>query len=160
MVAVTDILLQTCATNKITPKITHRTISNVYLIFSTCPGENYTVENLDDMRKTLQENNVTLSITFPIRACLAGNDDSIKAFGKIDKSKESITIWSGTDDTEKVNVKKISELIKTVGVANVYLDVPDDLYAKLETSGVANLVPYSMSAIAMIFAAFYSMIML
>lgn len=104
------------------------------------------------MIDTLTENKVTQSITYPVRAGLAANDisamktlmDRSSSFGNV-----TMTIWSSHGD--QVDTKKLSELIKTIGVGKVYVDVPEDVWKNLDlTSGSSTSNVAMMTAMTLL----------
>ncbi|KAI4501463.1 hypothetical protein M0802_003340 [Mischocyttarus mexicanus] len=113
----------------------------------------YTDEHVQKMVETLSKNMVNQSVTYPVRAGLAANNiSSIKTL--IDRSSSfgnaTLTIWSSQGD--KVDTNKLSELIKTIGVDKVYIDVPEDILSKLDlsTSGSATFNTAMMTMITLI----------
>ncbi|KAF7391997.1 hypothetical protein HZH68_011540 [Vespula germanica] len=112
----------------------------------------YTTEQIQKMVDTLTENKVTQSITYPVRAGLAANDisamktlmDRSSSFGNV-----TMTIWSSHGD--QVDTKKLSELIKTIGVGKVYVDVPEDVWKNLDlTSGSSTSNVAMMTAMTLL----------
>lgn len=81
------------------------------------------------------QSNTKQSITYPVRAGLAAADVQLfKDLLKDTSAHEStLTVWSSPDDT--VDVAALSKFIKDVGVENVYVDVPDQVWSKLNISG-------------------------
>ncbi|XP_034950871.1 protein FAM151B [Chelonus insularis] len=94
---------------------------------------NYTKEQIEEMMNTVV--NVTQTITYPVRAGLIINTD-IHLWENLLKNtsaqKSTLTIWSNGNDS--VDAKKLSTFIKTIGVDKVYVDVPSDLFQKLDIS--------------------------
>ncbi|KAL2724186.1 protein FAM151B isoform X2 [Vespula squamosa] len=112
----------------------------------------YTMEQIQKMIDTLTENKVSQSITYPVRAGLAANDisamktliDRSSSFGNV-----TMTIWSSHGD--QVDTKKLSELIKTIGVDKVYVDVPEDVWNNLDlTSGSSTFNVAMMTAMTLL----------
>ncbi|XP_012222554.1 protein FAM151B isoform X2 [Linepithema humile] len=101
----------------------------------------YTLEQVQKMLDVLKENKVTQPITYPVRAGLVANDiESIKKLLENSTSSTTLTIWSSEDDD--VDVSQLSKLIQDVGLAKIYLDVPEKLKSQLNltnASTVANL---------------------
>ncbi|KAK2581277.1 hypothetical protein KPH14_008067 [Odynerus spinipes] len=119
--------------------------------FNITEGQ-YTKEQIQKMIDTLSERKVSQSITYPVRAGLAANDisaiktlmENSSSFGNV-----SLTVWSSHGD--HVDTKKLSELIKTIGVDKVYVDVPEDVWNKLDlNSGSSTLSTAMMATIALI----------
>lgn len=88
------------------------------------------------MIKTIQENNVNQTVTFPVRAVFAAESlETIKSLlTKI--SNSTLTIWSSEGDN--VNVTNLRTLIKTVGLDKVYIDVPQDLEKQLHLDTISS----------------------
>ncbi|XP_076296292.1 protein FAM151B isoform X2 [Lasioglossum baleicum] len=90
---------------------------------------------------TLKSKNLTQPITYAVRANLAAVSPAQieKLMNSTEVKNTTLTIWSSKDD--KVDASSLSKLIKTVGVENVYLDVPSELKAQLNlksgASGIA-----------------------
>ncbi|GAB1863257.1 Fam151b protein [Camponotus japonicus] len=99
----------------------------------------YSSEQLQTMINALKENEVTQSVTYPVRAGLAANDiDGIKTLLKNTTfTNATLTIWSSEGDS--VDAAKLSKLIKDVGLDKVYVDVPEDLKNKLELSAASTM---------------------
>lgn len=119
--------------------------------FNITEGQ-YTKEQIQKMIDTLSENKVSQSITYPVRAGLAANDisaiktlmENSSSFGNV-----SLTIWSSHGD--HVDTKKLSELIKAIGVDKVYVDVPEEVWNKLDlNSGSSSLRTAMVAAITLI----------
>lgn len=95
----------------------------------------YTEEQIEKMVDTLTKNKVAQSVTYPVRAGLAANDINVMKT-LIDRSSSfgnaTLTIWSSQGD--KVDTNKLSQLIKTIGIDKVYVDVPEDVWSKLDLS--------------------------
>ncbi|XP_015173504.1 PREDICTED: protein FAM151B isoform X2 [Polistes dominula] len=95
----------------------------------------YTEEHIQNMVDTLTKNKVTQSVTYPVRAGLAAGDINVMKT-LIDRSSSfgnaTLTIWSSQGDN--VDTNKLSELIKTIGIDKVYVDVPQDVWMKLDLS--------------------------
>lgn len=93
---------------------------------------NYTMEQVDEMIAGINTNNVTNSITFPVRAGIAAQSitqldhlyNSLK-----DSNRITFTIWSSTNDS--VDVEKLRKFIFHFGIDKVYIDVNSDLSQKL-----------------------------
>lgn len=93
------------------------------------PSSSYSKEQIDEMLATIRNNNVTQIVTFPVRAGIAAESlDNIKVLLQ-NVSDSTLTIWSSEGDN--VNVTNLRNLIKTVGLDNVYVDVPTDLESQL-----------------------------
>lgn len=91
-------------------------------------SDSYTDSQINSMLEEIQKNDVKQSITFPVRAAIAAESERqmLQLLKAIPDS--TLTIWSGE---ETVNVEKLRRVIETAGLNNVYLDVPNDLRAKL-----------------------------
>ncbi|GJQ82373.1 hypothetical protein Trydic_g440 [Trypoxylus dichotomus] len=97
----------------------------------------YSSDQITNMLDTIRKNNVNQSITFPVRAGIAA--ESLTQMQDLLKnaSGSTLTIWS--IDGDKVDVDKLQELIKSVGVNNTYIDVPDDLMKQINLSGGSSM---------------------
>ncbi|XP_011267179.1 protein FAM151B [Camponotus floridanus] len=104
----------------------------------------YSSEQLQSMINALNKNNVTQSVTYPVRAVFAANDiDGIKTLLKNTTfTKATLTIWSSEGDS--VDAANLSKLIRDVGLDKVYVDVPEDLKNKLELSAASTSSMSSM----------------
>ncbi|XP_046828102.1 protein FAM151B isoform X1 [Vespa crabro] len=120
----------------------------------------YTTEQIQKMIETLTENKVSQSITYPVRAGLVANDISAmktllnrsSSFGNV-----TLTIWSSHGD--QVDTKKLSELITTIGVDKVYVDVPEDVWNNLDlTSGSSTFNVAMMTAMMLLSFLFVRML--
>ncbi|XP_002014551.2 protein FAM151B [Drosophila persimilis] len=102
----------------------------------------YTKDQCDAMVETLAFNNVLSTgqgITFPVRAGIAANSEEQlhKLVAAVNETNEStLTIWSS--DGDYVDVEKLRKLIFGFGVERVYLDVPEELAAKLDLGNAGN----------------------
>ncbi|SPP79845.1 protein FAM151B isoform X1 [Drosophila guanche] len=102
----------------------------------------YTKDQCDAMVESLSLNNVLSTgqgITFPVRAGIAANSEEQlhKLVAAVNETNEStLTIWSS--DGDYVDVAKLRKLIFGFGVERVYLDVPDELAARLDLGNVGN----------------------
>lgn len=107
------------------------------------------------MIDTLKENKVSQSITYPVRAGLAANDISAmktlmeqsSSFGNV-----TMTIWSSHGD--QVDTKKLSELITTIGVDKVYVDVPEDVWNNIDLTSGSSTFNFTMMTAMMLFLSF------
>ena len=112
----------------------------------------YTQEQIESMIKVVTEAKTTQPITYPVRAALA--TDSITVFSNLLKSrsenKPTLTIWSSEGDT--VDAVALSKLIKDIGVDKVYVDVPADLWAKLDLASAASVATSSMIMVGSVIA--------
>ncbi|XP_058826271.1 protein FAM151B isoform X2 [Topomyia yanbarensis] len=95
----------------------------------------YTDANIQEMIKTIKMNGIDIAgndITFPIRAGIAANSlkEMINLYCALNNTNSvTFTIWSSADDA--VNVDKLRELIFTMGLDKMYVDVPDQLEKQL-----------------------------
>lgn len=96
----------------------------------------YTDEQIQKMLDTIKKNSVTQTITFPVRAGIAAetNLGMKKLLNSVPNS--TLTIWSSVGDA--VNVEKLRNLIRNVGMDKVYVDVPEDLRNKLHLDNIPN----------------------
>ncbi|XP_042868540.1 protein FAM151B-like [Penaeus japonicus] len=87
------------------------------------PGS-YTKEMVEEMVTTLEKNNISQSITFPIRAAFVGESLENLEWLLDSVPDSTITIWSSESD--KVDVVDLITLSDNVGEDAVYVDLPDD----------------------------------
>lgn len=91
------------------------------------------------MIDTLSKNNVSQTVTYPVRAGLAMN--AITVLSELLKNtthlNSTLTIWSATLDY--VDVPQLLKLINEIGKDKIYLDVPDKLRDQLTTSSASSL---------------------
>lgn len=93
------------------------------------PPSSYTKEQIDEMLETIKTNSITQTVTFPVRAGIAAESlDNMKLLLQ-NVSDSTLTIWSSEGDN--VNVTNLRNLIKSVGLDKVYVDVPADLQGQL-----------------------------
>lgn len=104
------------------------------------PGENVTSDKylksqVDEMVKLVKDHAANASVTYPVRAVFAANDVALmqSLLSNSSANNPTLTIWSHQGD--KVNVTGLNELIKSVGLAKIYIDVPEDLSSKLDLNG-------------------------
>lgn len=96
---------------------------------------NYTADQVEEMKRAIRFNNVDASsspITFPVRAGIAAQSKSqlVNLMTTFNATNEvTLTIWSSEGDY--VNVTDLRDLIFSVGLNKVYVDVPDDLSKQL-----------------------------
>ncbi|XP_037960940.1 protein FAM151B isoform X2 [Teleopsis dalmanni] len=91
------------------------------------------VQQMLDVIKKFDIYNYGQKLTFPVRAVFAANSQTQLLELLISSSvthKVTLTIWSSPDD--RVDVEKLWELICTIGVSRVYIDLPSDLAIKLD----------------------------
>lgn len=90
----------------------------------------YTNDQVENMLNAIKDNEVTLPITFPVRAGIAAN--SLENMQKLMASVQNstLTVWSSALDY--VDVEKLRIVIFTVGLDRVYVDVPEELMNKLD----------------------------
>ncbi|XP_066597999.1 protein FAM151B [Prorops nasuta] len=109
----------------------------------------YSGEQLKKMVEVLKENNITQSVTYPVRAGFAANDaEGIKSLFKDTTGFKNVTLTIWSHEKDPVDTDKLSRLIKDVGVGRVYIDVPQDVMNKLNISGALQ-VTSAFSLIAM-----------
>lgn len=91
------------------------------------------------MISSIYSNNVTNSITFPVRAGVAANSiqQLQELICKVNKTnKATLTIWSSPGD--HVDIEKLEKLISCIGLNSVYLDVPMELSKQLKVINCCN----------------------
>ncbi|KRT78838.1 hypothetical protein AMK59_8299 [Oryctes borbonicus] len=102
--------------------------------FSTSTYSNDQITNMLDV---ILQNNVSQSITFPVRAGIAAESATQMRRLLSDVTNSTLTIWSG--DGDNVNAKKLQQLILSVGVNKTYIDVPDALLKEINLSGSSSV---------------------
>ncbi|XP_015108950.1 protein FAM151B [Diachasma alloeum] len=108
----------------------------------------YTKEHIMNMIDTLSRNNISQTVTFPVRAALAANDivvmqDLVK---KTNNYKSTLTVWSANADF--VDSQNVSTLIKTVEVEKTYVDVPESVWKDLSLGSSATSSLASVTLLA------------
>ncbi|CAK1540785.1 unnamed protein product [Leptosia nina] len=91
----------------------------------------YSRDQIGSMLRMLNEHHINQTVTFPVRAGLASNSqpvilDLLRETGYLNSS---ITVWSSEGDA--VEVDRLRALLLTVGLERTYLDVPQELAARL-----------------------------
>ncbi|KAI4463499.1 menorin (dendritic branching protein) [Holotrichia oblita] len=110
----------------------------------------YDNSQIASMLTTIHTNNVSQSITFPVRASIAAHSLSQMQTLLSNVSGSTLTIWSNDDI---INVTKLNELIMTVGVNKTYLDLPDNIMKQLDLTGDGSaLKPTIMMICALLIA--------
>ncbi|KAI4463493.1 menorin (dendritic branching protein) [Holotrichia oblita] len=110
----------------------------------------YDNSQIDSMLTTIHTNNVSQSLTFPVRASIAAHSLSQMQTLLSNVSGSTLTIWSNDDI---INVTKLNELIMTVGVNKTYLDLPDNIMKQLDLTGDGSaLKPTIMMICALLIA--------
>ncbi|CAB3238788.1 unnamed protein product [Arctia plantaginis] len=97
---------------------------------SITEGE-YSGEQIGTMLRMINEHRINQTVTFPVRAGLAANSQPVilDLLRETSSLNCSMTVWSSEGDHVEVN--RLRALILTVGLERTYLDVPQDLAAKL-----------------------------
>lgn len=97
----------------------------------------YTEEQTKKMIAAIAESNTKQSITYPVRAGLAANSITVLSnlLKETSANAPTLTIWSSENDT--VDAAALSALVKEIGVDKVYIDVPEDLWLKIDLSSAA-----------------------
>ncbi|KAL1506682.1 hypothetical protein ABEB36_006002 [Hypothenemus hampei] len=128
-----------------------KSVANTSLSLGWATGYNTTNPNITaydsdqtkQMSDAITENDVSVPITFAVRAVYAAESiESLTGLLKI-HDNSTLTIWSS--DGDKVNVTNLRSLIFAVGLDKTFIDVPDDLLSQLnldDTSG-ASLIKMS-----------------
>ncbi|XP_026732812.1 protein FAM151B isoform X1 [Trichoplusia ni] len=91
----------------------------------------YTSEQIGTMLRMINENHINQTITFPVRAGLAANSQPVllDLLRETSSLNSTMTVWSSEGD--HVEVDRLRALILTVGLEKTYLDVPEELAARL-----------------------------
>lgn len=114
----------------------------------------YNQTHVDNMLKAIDDSKIPVGypITFPVRAAIAA--ESKESLTKLvdtvskDGREVTLTIWSGEQDTDKVDHEKLKDIINTFTVKKVYVDVPVDLADKL--TGAATIAKFGLLNLAAI----------
>lgn len=134
-----------------TPKLTNRTLSIGWTTeLPDTDKVSYNQTHVDNMVKAINDNKVPVGypITFPVRAAIAAESKEsltklVDTVGK-DGRQVTLTIWSADQDTDKVDHKKLQDIINTLTVKRVYVDVPVALADKLDLNGAATLAKFGL----------------
>lgn len=102
----------------------------------------YMKEQIEQMLNLLKEKQVTQPITYPVRAGPAANSAEViknlmERSAELKSKDVTLTVWSSEGD--QVNTTELSALIKDIGLAKVYVDVPKDLLQNLTLSSSASV---------------------
>lgn len=91
----------------------------------------YSGEQIGTMLRMINEHHINQTVTFPVRAGLAANSQPVllDLLRETSSLNSSMTVWSSVGDHVEVN--RLRALILTVGLERTYLDVPQELAAKL-----------------------------
>lgn len=115
---------------------------------TTADNTSYADNHVTAMLNAIQNNNVTQSITFPVRASIAG--ESLKQMQTLlsNITGSTLTIWSSENDP--VNVTNLRKLIETVGLSKVFVDVPADIANQLhlQTIGAGSTMVPALKLLA------------
>lgn len=110
---------------------------NRYGVVPATYSGSYTKEHIQNMIDALARNNITQTVTYPVRAALAARDIALmQDLIKRSKNKSTLTVWSSLGDS--VDSKNLSTLIRTVGVETTYVDVPPIVWNDLKLSSAAH----------------------
>lgn len=102
------------------------------------------------MLETIRINNVSQTVTFPVRAGIAAESLENMKLLLSNVSGSTLTIWSSEGD--KVNVTNLRKLISSVGLNRVYVDVPEDLQKqlRLDTISSSSVTQFSCSSLLLV----------
>lgn len=123
----------------------------------------YTPEQITKMVTAIRNNGMDNGyhpITFPIRAGIAAQSlTNLQALIKTisASSHPTFTIWSSPNDT--VNIDRLREFIFTIGLDKVYIDVPDDVFNRLDLNNVpgraSSLIHFGIVTMSMFLLSIY-----
>lgn len=119
----------------------------------------YYPPHINQMIETLETHqiiNSTHPVTFPVRAAIATQSkdtliDLLNRMNRTERGSATLTIWSSAED--KVNITALRDLIVSVGLDRVYVDVPSKIYNKLNLPssastlvhfGIINVIAYTV----------------
>lgn len=102
-------------------------------------SENY----INDMADVLFKSKYMKPVTYAVRAAFAVNSiPELQYLLETSPAGSTLTLWC-SDERDVINYAKLVQLIKTVGVDRVYLDLPDDkskaFFEAYATSGAAGI---------------------
>ena len=116
----------------------------------------YNQTHVDNMVKAIDDSKVPVGypITFPVRAAIAAESKEslkklVETVGK-DGRQVTLTIWSGEQETDKVDHNKLQDVINTLTVQKVYVDVPVDLRDKLKLNSATTIAKFGLLNLAAI----------
>lgn len=123
----------------------------------------YTPEQITKMVAAIRNNGMDSGyhpITFPIRAGIAAQSlTNLQALIKTinASSHPTFTIWSSPNDT--VNIDRLRELIFAIGLDKVYIDVPDDVFNRLDLNNApgraSSLIHFGIVTMSMFLLSIY-----
>lgn len=121
----------------------------------------YTEAHTNAMADVIKDNKLDklheLPLNFPIRAAFAlkSRDVLKKFYDHLKKTNPvTFTVWSRNED--KVNATELQGFIRSYGVENIYIDLPDDLREKLNLdSGASSLVQFGLLNMIMLIIAHF-----
>lgn len=108
----------------------------------------YNMEQMMAMKNAIITNKVEEArspITYPVRAGIAAQSkdnlmDMVSTFNATNDC--TLTVWSSAGDS--VDVEKLRDLIFSVGLDKVYVDVPEELSSQLRLNGASSLPKLTM----------------
>lgn len=121
------------------------------------PNSVYTSAHTNAMADVIKDNKLdkipNLAINFPIRAAFAVKSQAalkqLYDLIKLTNPVTTYTVWSRNED--KVNATELQTFIKSYGIENIYIDLPDDLRKKLNLgNGASSLVQFGVLNLIML----------
>lgn len=104
----------------------------------------YSPLHINQMIEVLETHHIinsTHPVTFPVRAAIATQSKDtlinlLDRMNRTDRASATLTIWSSGED--RVNIIALRDLIVSIGVDRVYVDVPSKIYNKLNLASSAS----------------------
>lgn len=98
------------------------------------PNGKYTSEQIEAMTAALNRNKILSAVTFPVRAVFATECvDLLHYLVNTSPAGSSLTVWM-SNDADPVNIPKLKHLLSTIGKNKVFLDVPDFIRERLNST--------------------------
>lgn len=116
----------------------------------------YTAAHTNAMADVIKDNKLdkipNFEVNFPIRAAVAVKSQSVlKQLYDLIKLTNPVTYTVFSKNEDKVNTTELQAFIKSYGVENVYIDVPNDLRKKLNlANGASSLIQFGLLNLIML----------
>lgn len=110
----------------------------------------YTSAHTNAMADVIKDNKIdkipNFAVNFPIRAAFAvKSQPALKQLYDLIKLTNPVTYTIFGKNEDKVNATDLQAFIKSYGVENVYIDLPNDLRKKLNlANGAASLIQFGL----------------
>ncbi|KAL3265753.1 hypothetical protein HHI36_009954 [Cryptolaemus montrouzieri] len=96
----------------------------------------YNDSHIEEMLHTLNSNNVCQQVTFAVRAGLVA-ESKRQINSLLCNNTHTLTIWSAIND-DGFDINNLNEVLNSVGVSRIYVDVPDKLRKRLNLNNSTN----------------------